>query len=149
MYWNAVSNTLVSLTYCLAPSLCNHFLSSQIKKNIWVVSLIKRRQKHISKSCMSTFQKFGKAFLRLKLLKPGKRVASRSKEMIMPDGVATLGMLCPALGCSLQEGHGIPGAHWRATKMFRPLEHNICEERRRDLAMISLEKTEGQPHGSV
>lgn len=93
---------------------------------------------------MSTFQKFGRAFLRLKieilkLFKPRKSAASRTTEMIAPGDVATSGMLCPVLGSSVQEGHGIPGVHWRTKKMFRGLKHLICEEKLREVAMFSLE----------
>lgn len=58
----------------------------------------------------------------------------------MPDDAATLGMLCPVLDSSVQEGHGIPEVHWRATKMFRGLRYFICEARLRELAVFSLEK---------
>lgn len=109
---------------------------SSEKIMISTVSLINQKQKHISKSCMSTFQKFGRAFLRLKikrlkLLNPWQSSASRRREMITPRKVATSGMPCPVVGSSVQEGHGIPGVHWRTTKMFRRLKHLICEERLR------------------
>lgn len=73
-------------------------------------------------------------------------MASRSREGILPllrAEDAASGVLCLVLGSPVQEGQEITGVvQRRAMKKVRGLEHLCYEERRRDLGLFRLEKTE-------